>query len=239
MNKSGRDDSRWTGSPDAGQNQLGHLSTPTGGQTVAVHQMCDCGHSDAAHAETGSGCAFCDCTRFRFDHIEREFDSAHNIAPARLHADERHVSLPAVAEALGVSLRTLRRAAQKEGILALGAGQEGRIEARHVTALERRFQRRSTSLEAERTSFEDGQAQISGYGRTMTEPGLLGTAPTDPARRAEIEAMARILDPLASEHRLLPSRLPRGKHQAARLAERRALDDILKPRPAEPPERSL
>src|SRR5579862_8313051 len=99
MSEAGRDGGHRRESPAADERRLRQFSTPATVQTTAIHQVCDCGHSDAAHLETGSGCAFCDCMRFRFDHVEREFNSAPNMAPARLHADERHVSLPAVAEA--------------------------------------------------------------------------------------------------------------------------------------------
>lgn len=207
--------------------------------STVAHQMCVCGHSDAAHLKPGSACTFCDCTRFRFDRLEEALEQRHGDEPGRiLRPAERYIPLTQVAEALGVNSRTLKRSAERLGLALVNIGRRWAIEASHIRALEREYHTRSTPQEAQRAAFEDSEALLSGHGRSVSEPSSGAQRHADPARRAEAAAMEHILNPDGTEHRLIPARRPR-KHQAARIAERRALDDILKPRPPEPPERSI
>src|SRR5579884_132407 len=104
---------------------------------VEIHQMCACGHSEAAHRTGSSVCTFCDCPAFRFDHVEQESARSRPVRRPDLRPYERYVPLQDVAEALRVTPTAIRRAAKREGIPIIDEGARPVIEALHVPALER------------------------------------------------------------------------------------------------------
>ena len=202
------------------------------------HQICVCGHSAAAHARGSSHCAFCSCSRFQLDHVETETQPV--VAHQRgLGPAERNIPLAEIASHTDLSPHALVRAAKQAGITLLDTDDGRLINARDVPALERHLRSREPRHLAETVNAGDFHARLGGRGRTVTEPLLNRAVLRDPAREAEVEAVQLMLDPLANAHRRNPPRLPRGRRAAARRAEQRALDAILEPALASPPERSI
>ncbi len=201
---------------------------------VIAEPSCLCGHSAAAHRFVSSGkCSFCACQQFDLHVVPSEALPTAAAPLSGLASDAGYILLREMAERLGIAAARLRRAAEARAVPAVKVARRWAIRAEDAPVIEAHFASRTASQRAQAASFHDLGAHLRHTGRVVSG-AVIGDEPAvSQARRAETQAIDRQIDPMASNHRLLPAQ------DDPRAAEQRGLEDIRMPSPTPAPERSV
>lgn len=201
-------------------------------------RFCVCEHSDGAHLDGGEGrCGLCHCQQFRLN-------PAPGAQPSILSWAEERLTLAEAAHRLNCAEGTLRKYAQDGRFPGKKTAGRWTFALRDVADCERQLREAPKSIKARARlaavlAFRDEMNTLRRSGLAVSEPLRPGAAVPDRAQQAASTAIDHQINPgvIDGGPPLAPGR---SKRRKAQLAEREALESILrKPGAPHPPERSL